>query len=86
MSQEMLKVGGISPGFTVNPPGFVVGELSNVARGTARWLIGPEMLALQGFPVDELNLEGIKDQQLRLLAGGATGCHKFLLGRLKYNT
>jgi hypothetical protein len=49
-----------------------------------RWLIGPEMLALQGFPVDELNLEGIKDQQLRLLAGGATGCHKLLLGRLKY--
>mmetsp|Transcript_19321 Transcript_19321/g.40416 ORF Transcript_19321/g.40416 Transcript_19321/m.40416 type:complete len:601 (-) Transcript_19321:225-2027(-) len=36
-----------------------------------RWLIGPEMLALQGFPVDELNLEGIKDQQLRLLAGNA---------------
>lgn len=66
-------------------PGFVVGELSNVAR-YARWLIGPEMLALQGFPVDELNLEGIKDQQLRLLAGGATGCHKFLLGRLKYYT
>lgn len=29
------------------------------------------MLALQGFPVDELNLEGIKDQQLRLLAGNA---------------
>jgi len=69
----------------VKSPGFVVGELSNVAR-YARWLIGPEMLALQGFPVDELNLEGIKDQQLRLLAGGATGCHKFLLGRLKYYT
>ena len=68
----MLKVGGISPGFHREPPRFRCGcELSNVARGAARWLIGPEMLALQGFPVDELNLEGIKDQQLRLLAGGA---------------
>lgn len=36
-----------------------------------RWLIGPEMLALQGFPVDELNLDGLKDQNLRLLAGNA---------------
>ncbi|CAJ1341861.1 unnamed protein product [Effrenium voratum] len=36
-----------------------------------RWMIGPEMLALQGFPVDELNLEGFTDQQLRVLAGNA---------------
>lgn len=36
-----------------------------------RWLIGPEMLALQGFPVDELNLEGLTDQHIRFLAGNA---------------
>ena len=30
-------------------------------------------IALQGFPVDELNLDGLKDQNLRLLAGHVCG-------------
>ena len=30
-------------------------------------------IALQGFPVDELNLDGLKDQNLRLLAGHMCG-------------
>ncbi|CAE7574929.1 hpaIIM [Symbiodinium sp. CCMP2592] len=36
-----------------------------------RWLLGLEMMALQGFPADELNLEGLEDRHLALLAGNA---------------
>mmetsp|Transcript_46404 Transcript_46404/g.86703 ORF Transcript_46404/g.86703 Transcript_46404/m.86703 type:complete len:630 (-) Transcript_46404:161-2050(-) len=36
-----------------------------------RWLLGREMLALQGFPVDELDLNGLEDRHLALLAGNA---------------
>ncbi|CAL1173446.1 unnamed protein product [Cladocopium goreaui] len=69
--QQTEAVDGTAVGNRIWGPdkcSFVVGELSNVAR-YARWLIGPEMLALQGFPVDELNLEGIKDQECDVSAG-----------------
>lgn len=36
-----------------------------------RCLIGQEMLALQGFPVEDLNLDGLADADLSLLAGNA---------------
>ncbi|CAE7642022.1 hpaIIM [Symbiodinium sp. CCMP2456] len=36
-----------------------------------RWLLGLEMMALQGFPADELNLDGLEDRHLALLAGNA---------------
>jgi len=36
-----------------------------------RWLIGLEKLALQGFPVDDLNLDGFKESELQMLAGNA---------------
>eukprot|EP00931_Biecheleriopsis_adriatica_P097636 TRINITY_DN7144_c0_g1_i4.p1 TRINITY_DN7144_c0_g1~~TRINITY_DN7144_c0_g1_i4.p1 ORF type:complete len:587 (+),score=89.84 TRINITY_DN7144_c0_g1_i4:119-1879(+) len=36
-----------------------------------RWLIGQEMLALQGFPVDEMNLHDLDNNELCLLAGNA---------------
>lgn len=35
-------------------------------------------IALQGFPVDELNLDGLKDQNLRLLAGHMCGSCVFV--------
>jgi DNA-cytosine methyltransferase len=36
-----------------------------------RWAIGKEKLALQGFPVDDLNLDGLAEGELSTLAGNA---------------
>mmetsp|Transcript_75326 Transcript_75326/g.135704 ORF Transcript_75326/g.135704 Transcript_75326/m.135704 type:complete len:550 (-) Transcript_75326:37-1686(-) len=36
-----------------------------------RWMIGREKLALQGFPVDELDLTGLTESNVELLAGNA---------------
>merc|ERR1712232_722888 len=36
-----------------------------------RWLVGLEMMALQGFPADELDLEDISETELMSLAGNA---------------
>jgi len=50
----------------------------------SRWLIGVELLALQGFPVDDLDLNGLSPSQQALLAGNAmsvpvVGAFLFLL-------
>lgn len=36
-----------------------------------RWFLAPELLALQGFPVDDLDLTGLSNSQLGILAGNA---------------
>lgn len=36
-----------------------------------RWMVGIELLALQGFPVDRLDLTGLSDASVSLLAGNA---------------
>lgn len=36
-----------------------------------RWLIGREMMALQGFPVDDLNLDNLTETEIASLAGNA---------------
>jgi len=36
-----------------------------------RWLIGKEKMALQGFPVDSLDLGGLSESEINILAGNA---------------
>merc|ERR1712113_1155298 len=36
-----------------------------------RWIIAMEMLALQGFPVEDLDLEGLTNLDIERLAGNA---------------
>eukprot|EP00930_Biecheleria_cincta_P097207 TRINITY_DN8892_c0_g1_i1.p1 TRINITY_DN8892_c0_g1~~TRINITY_DN8892_c0_g1_i1.p1 ORF type:complete len:565 (-),score=77.95 TRINITY_DN8892_c0_g1_i1:103-1797(-) len=54
---------GVTPCLT---PGSIIWVHSR-----QRFLIGQEKLALQGFPVAELNLEGLSDADLSMLAGNA---------------
>jgi len=53
----------ISP--CVTPTGCLWVSSSN------RWLMGKEMLALQGFPVDSLDFRGLSNSEVRTLAGNA---------------
>merc|ERR1712012_763892 len=36
-----------------------------------RWMIGCEMLALQGFPMEKLNPDGLSNSEMMVLAGNA---------------